>query len=202
VAASLSPDFLIDLMIDKELARSIMEKLHETYVRRVDGFLKAFGDYIDIVFLTDDLGSQESGLISPPVYKEMIFPYISEIVGKIKSAGKKVVMHSCGAITEFIPFLIDMGVDAVNPVQVAAQGMNPAKLVKEFGKDISFWGGGCDTQHALNAKDTETVREDVRTRIKEFGNGSFVFTQVHNIQYDVPVENILAMRDEFLKNCT
>jgi uroporphyrinogen decarboxylase len=131
----------------------------------------------------------------------MIFPYIAEAVGRMKAAGKKVVMHSCGAVGAFIPSLIEMGVDALNPVQVSARGMNPADLVREYGKDIAFWGGGCDTQHALNAPDPEVVRADVRRRLAEFGpNAHLVFTQVHNVQYDVPPENVLAMRDEFWKH--
>ena len=81
-----------------------------------------------------------------------------------------------------------------------AAGMNPSDLVREFGKDIAFWGGGCDTQHALNASDPEVVRADVRDRLEQFGpDASLVFTQVHNIQYDVPPENILALRDEFFR---
>jgi uroporphyrinogen decarboxylase len=118
----------------------------------------------------------------------------------MKAAGKKVVMHSCGAVSAFVPFMIEMGIDALNPVQVSACGMNPADLVREYGKDIAFWGGGCDTQHALNAAHPETVRADVRRRLKEFGpDAHLVFTQVHNIQYDVPAENVMAMRDEFWK---
>ena len=93
-----------------------------------------------------------------------------------------------------------MGVDALNPVQVSAADMNPRDLVRRFGRDIAFWGGGCDTQHAMNATDPEEVRADVRRRVEQFGpEASWVFTQVHNIQYDVPPENILAMLDEFWK---
>ena len=190
--------FLVDIMINRELVHALLSKLHEAYLARVERFLAAFGDYIDIVLLADDLGTQESGLISPSAYKEMIFPYTSELVGKIKSSGKKVVMHSDGAIFEFIPFLIEMGVDAINPVQFTAKGMGIPELVREYGRDISFWGGGCDTQHALNAQDPDEVRADVRTRLQQYGEeASFIFTQVHNIQYDVPFENILTMRDEF-----
>ena len=191
--------FLVDLMVEKDLAHALLQKLHEVYMRRADTFLKAFGDAIDVVFLTDDLGTQESGLISPALYKEMIYPYMSELVGKIRAAGKPVVMHSCGAVAPFIPYLIEMGVNALNPVQVAAAGMNPADLVREYGKDIAFWGGGCDTQHALNSPDTKVVTADVERRLREFGDASFVFTQVHNIQYDVSARNILAMREAFLK---
>lgn len=190
--------FLVDLLAEKTLAHAILSKLHEVYLRRVEAFLAAFGRWFDVVFLTDDLGTQKAAMISTATYREMIYPYISELVGRIKAAGKRVLMHSCGAVSAFIPDLIEMGVDALNPVQVSAVGMNPADLVREYGKDITFWGGGCDTQHALNAADPAVVRADVRQRLQEFGpRPPLVFTQVHNIQYDVPAENILALRDEF-----
>lgn len=190
--------FLMDLVANQDLTHAIMAKLHQAYLDRIEALLRAYGQWFDVVFLTDDLGTQKGPMISPAVYKEMIFPYISEAVGRIKAAGKKVVMHSCGAVGAFVPYLIEMGVDALNPVQVSARGMNPAELVREYGRDIAFWGGGCDTQHALNAADPEVVRADVRRRLDEFGpDAHLVFTQVHNIQYDVPAENILALRDEF-----
>ena len=192
--------FLIDLMVDKEMALALLEKLHRVYMKRIDTFLAAFGDWFDIVWLNDDLGTQQTGIISPKTYKEMIYPFIAEVVGRIKAAGKKVAMHSCGAVSDFVPFFIEMGVDALNPVQVSAGGMNPRDLVREYGKDIAFWGGGCDTQKAMNSPDPEIVRADVRRRFEEFGpNAYWVFTQVHNVQYDVPVENFLAMHDEFCK---
>lgn len=192
--------FLMDLMTEKDLAHALLDKLHQAYMRRVDMFLKVLGPWCDVVFLTDDLGTQKTGIISTAVYREMIFPRIAEVVRKIKAAGKKLVMHSCGAVSSFVPYFIEMGVDALNPVQVSAGGMNPADLARQYGKDIAFWGGGCDTQHALNAADPEVVRADVRRRLAEFGpNAHLVFTQVHNIQYDVPAENVLAMRDEFWK---
>ncbi|MBN2475965.1 MAG: hypothetical protein JXB62_15240 [Pirellulales bacterium] len=193
-------NFLMDLIANKDLAHALLAKLHQVYLDRIDAFLAAFGQWFDVIFLTDDLGTQKTSMISPAVYREMIFPYISEAVGRMKAAGKKVVMHSCGAVSAFVPSLIEMGIDALNPVQVSAARMNPADLVREYGKDIAFWGGGVDTQHALNASDPEVVRADVRRRLREYGpDASLIFTQVHNIQYDVPPENILAMRDEFWK---
>jgi uroporphyrinogen decarboxylase len=190
--------FFVDLMSDRDLAHAFLGRLHRVYLERADTFLRAFGDSIDAVFLTDDLGTQRSGLISPALYREMLFPYISELVGRIKAAGKKVIMHSCGSVARFIPLLIEMGVDALNPVQVSAHGMNPRDLVREYGREIAFWGGGCDTQHAMNAGDPEVVRSDVRRRLEDFGpDAHLVFTQVHNIQYDVPPENVLALWDEF-----
>jgi uroporphyrinogen decarboxylase len=190
--------FLVYLVANQDLSHALFGKLHQVYLDRIDAFLAAFGPWFDVVFLTDDLGTQKGGMISTRLYEEMLYPYVSELVGKIKAAGKKVVMHSCGAVSTYVPYLIEMGVDALNPVQVSAHGMSPAELVREYGKDIAFWGGGCNTQHVLNAPDPEAVRADVRRRLEEYGpDASLVFTQVHNIQYDVPPENILAMRDEF-----
>jgi len=190
--------YFVDLVENKDLVHAIMRKLHEVYLRRVDAFFDSFGPWFDAFFLTDDLGTQQSGMMSPAMYREMIYPYMSDLVRCIKSRGKKVIMHSCGSVFDFIPSMIEMGVDALNPVQVSAAKMNPRNLVREYGKDIAFWGGGCDTQHALNAADPEIVRQDVRRRLDEFGpDAHLVFTQVHNIQYDVPPENILALRDAF-----
>jgi len=192
--------FFVDLMADQDLAHAILRKLHDVYMRRAKAFFSAFGDAFDVVFLTDDLGTQQSGLISPQLYRQMLFPYVSELVSFIKSNGKKLVMHSCGAVAEFIPFLIEMGVDALNPVQVSACGMNPCDLARQYGGRIAFWGGGCDTQSVLNSGDAAAVRAEVRLRLKEFAKeASYVFAQVHNIQYDVPPENIMAMHDEFRK---
>jgi uroporphyrinogen decarboxylase len=99
-------------------------------------------------------------------------------------------------VYDFIPDLIEMGVDILNPVQVSAANMDSKKLKDEFGKDIVFWGGGCDTQSVLPLGTPSDVREEVKRRIDDFSpGGGFVFTQVHNIQPGVPPENIEAMFD-------
>ncbi|GAI49383.1 unnamed protein product [marine sediment metagenome] len=98
----------------------------------------------------------------------------------------------------FIPSLIEAGVDALNPVQVSAAEMDTKRLKKEFGRDITFWGGGCDTQQILRNGNSMQIRDEVRRRIDDLAaGGGFVFTQVHNIQPDVPPENIMAMYDAF-----
>ncbi|MEM2927762.1 MAG: uroporphyrinogen decarboxylase family protein, partial [Nitrososphaerota archaeon] len=103
-------------------------------------------------------------------------------------------LHSCGSIYKFIPDLIEMGVDALNPVQVSAKDMDTKKLKEEFGEKITFWGGGCNTQHILPHGSPEDVINEVKKRIKDLApGGGFIFTQVHNIQADVPSENIVAM---------
>ena len=103
-------------------------------------------------------------------------------------------LHTCGAICEIIPDFIEIGIDILNPVQISAKGMDSKRLKKEFGKEIVFWGGGCDTQKILPFGTPEKVREEVKQRIEDFApGGGFVFTQVHNIQAGVPPENIEAM---------
>jgi uroporphyrinogen decarboxylase len=185
--------FMVDLLTDEPMTRGILDRLHAVYMARAEKFLSQMADYADVIFLTDDLGTQNAALISPTCYREMIKPYWAELIGLIKKYDKKVLMHSCGAISELIPDLIEMGVDAVNPVQITATGMSPARLKKEFGRDIAFWGGGVNTQGILDKGTVQEVRDDVKRNVDIFAKGGgFVFTQVHNIQSDVPPENIVA----------
>jgi len=111
-----------------------------------------------------------------------------------------IFIHTCGSVYEFIPDFIEMGIDILNPVQVSAKNMDTKKLKDEFGKDITFWGGGCDTQEVLPFGTPSEVEEEVKKRIEDLApDGGFVFTQVHNIQAGVPPENIMAMY-EAVKN--
>jgi uroporphyrinogen decarboxylase len=185
--------FMVDLLTDEPLARGLLDRLHEAYMQRAEGFLAAMAKYVDIVFFTDDLGTQNGPLISPALYRKLIKPYWAELIALVKKHGKKVLMHSCGAISEFLPDFIEMGVDAVNPVQITARGMEPARLKREFGKDIAFWGGGVSTQGVLDRGTPRQVRDEARRNIDVFApGGGFVFTPVHNIQANVPPENIAA----------
>ena len=117
--------------------------------------------------------------------------------GRKEKSGKPLLLHSCGSIYEIIPDLIEIGIDALNPVQVSAKNMDTVKLKKEFGKDLTFWGGGCDSQKILPYGTPKDVREEVKRRVNDLApGGGFVFCQVHNIQPDVSLENILAMYEE------
>ena len=185
--------FMIDLLIDEPLVRGLLDRLHAAYMQRAETFLKVMAGSIDIVLLADDLGTQNAPLLNPDTYRKLIKPYWAELIALIKRYNKKVLMHSCGAISEFIPDLIEMGVDAVNPVQITAAGMEPARLKKEFGTDIAFWGGGVSTQGVLDKGTVQEVQDEVKRNVDTFApGGGFVFTQVHNIQYNVPPENIIA----------
>ena len=195
--------FLIDIMLDKGLVHCLMDNLVEAYIPRIDKYIEAVGPYIQVILVNDDLGTQTGLQLAPSLYREMIKPYHRKLWQYIKrKSGKPLLLHSCGSIYELIPDLIEMGIDAINPVQVSALNMDTKRLKKEFGKDITFWGGGCDTQNVLCRGTVEDVKEEVRRRMDDLApGGGFVFCQVHNILADVPVENILAMYAEFRDCC-
>jgi uroporphyrinogen decarboxylase len=131
--------------------------------------------------------------MSPALYRRLIKPTHARMVQAIKKFGKPVLLHSCGSVAAFIPDLVEIGIDALHPVQVTARDMDTARLKKEFGRDITFWGG-IDTHRVLPRGTTAEVREEVRKRIADLApGGGYVLGAVHNIQAEVPVENILAM---------
>jgi len=157
----------------------------------------AVGDNIDAVWWGEDFGTQTGLMISPRMFRDMVAPYYKRIWDWVHANTPwKVFYHCCGAIYPIIPTLIECGVDILNPVQTSARGMDPARLKTEFGDRLTFWGGGADTQQTLPYGTPEEVRDQVHERIRVFGpGGGFVFNPVHNIQADVPLENLLAMFD-------
>lgn len=134
-------------------------------------------------------------MLSPSTYRERIKPYQREFFGRVKEAfGKPILFHSCGAVREFIPDLIEVGVDALNPVQLSAHGMELEGLKRDFGDDLTFWGGGVDTQTVLNRQTPAEVEDAVKRNVDILApGGGFVFCQVHNIQPDVRPQNVMAM---------
>lgn len=131
------------------------------------------------------------------MYKEMVSPYHKQLFDFIRKTAKvpvHIFYHSCGAAKELIPYLIDEGVDILNPVQVSAVGMDSKELKREFGEDITFWGGAVDTQIVLPTGTVQQVKDEVKRRIDDLApGGGFVFNPVHNVQSDVPAENYYAM---------
>lgn len=188
-------DFMMKLLGDKRLVRYFFERQIEAYIPRIDDYLKNVGPYIDIIQVNDDLGTQKGLMLSSGLYRDIIKPYHSKLWDYIKQkSSKPILLHSCGSVYELIPDFIEMGIDALNPVQVSAKDMDTKRLKKEFGRDITFWGGGCDTQKILPNGSPQEVKEEVKKRVDDlYSGGGFVFCQVHNIQPDVPPENILAM---------
>ena len=160
-------------------------------------FLDEVADVVDVIMIGDDLTGQNGPLFAPRIYRQIIKPRQKRLVQYIRSRTKaKIWYHSCGAVLEYLPDLLDNGIDILNPVQISAKGMDPARLKAEFGDRLAFWGGGIDTQHVLPRATPQEVREHVRRNLETFKpGGGYVFNNVHNIQGDVPPENVLAMFD-------
>jgi uroporphyrinogen decarboxylase len=150
---------------------------------------------VDLVIEADDLAGQQALLMSPRTYRQVIQPRHKRLFSFIKAqAPVKVFFHSCGAVRQLIPDLIEIGIDILNPVQISAAGMDLRELKREFGQELVFWGGGVDTQGVLGAASPQEVKEHVRRNIGALApGGGFVFAAVHDIQADVPPENIMAM---------
>lgn len=186
---------LIDLLANQEFVEAFFDRLTNTICTAQESFLNEVGDLIDIHFTADDLAGQAGPLISPSLYRRVIKPRWARIIQTIKAKTQaRIFYHSCGAVESFLPDLIEIGVDIINPVQVSAAGMGTAGLKKKYGKHLSFWGGGCDTQLILNLGTASQVREEVRQRIRDLApGGGFIFNPVHNIQPLIPVENVAAM---------
>ena len=184
---------LIDCIANQEFAEAFLERLTLTIISAQERFLAEVGDLIDVHFAADDLGGQTGPLIAPATWRALVRPRQARIMAAIRAGTTaRIVYHSCGAISELLPNLIDIGVDAINPVQVAAAGMDTRELKKRFGARLSFWGGGCDTQRVLPRGTPAEVRAEVERRIADLApGGGFVFTPVHNIQPGVPAANIV-----------
>lgn len=193
--------FMLDLAIGGAFAEDLIGGIVEHQLANLELYLEAVGDYVQIIQFGDDLGMQDSSQISRQMYQQYIKPGHAELYQYVhNNSDCAVFLHSCGSIYSLIPDLIEAGVDILNPVQTSAKDMEPSKLKAEFGDQITFWGGGCDTQHVLPNATPDEIREHVAERIRIFApGGGFVFNQVHNIQADIPPEKIVAMFDSALE---
>lgn len=189
--------FLMLLAADPMRAEAFLDKLVELHLANLERFLGAVGEFIDIILFGDDLGMQSGPQISPAMYRRFFKPRHAFLWQRAKQlAPVKVMLHCCGGVRELMPDLIEAGLDAINPVQISCAGMETAQLKRDFGRDMIFWGGGCDTRHALGNASPAEIREHVRSQVSLLKpGGGFVFQQVHNILANVPPENIEAMLD-------
>jgi len=187
-------NFLVVLLTDPKFADRFMEQVTEIYIESCNTYLDQIGKYLQVFTYWDDVNSQDGWLISPDIYRKMIKPKQRRLVEAIKKkTDAKLYYHGCGAAFDLIPDLIEIGFDIINPVQVSAAGMETQVLKKTYGEDIVFWGGGIDTQRILPFGTPAEVAEEVKQRIDDLApQGGFVFAAVHNIQADVPPENIVA----------
>lgn len=188
--------YFMDMLAEPVMAEILLDKIVDIKIGYWNKALTLVGDHIDVVIEADDLGTQNSLLISPEIYRNMVKPRHQRLFSAIKKKAPhaKVFLHSCGAVRQLIPDFIEAGVDILNPVQLSASGMDARELKRTFGDDLVFWGGGVDTQLTLPYGTPDEVKEEVKRRIDIFApGGGFVFSTIHNIQADVPPENLQAM---------
>ena len=195
--------FYTDLAINPEIACKIMDKIVELKIKFYEEASKKIGKYIQFIREGDDIAGQKNLLISPKMYSEYIKPRHKQLFEAQKKYFPEpffIFFHSDGAIYKIIPDFIEIGVEILNPVQITDEGITLEKLKKEFGKYLTFWGGGIDTQHTLPKGSKEEIREEVKKRIEILSQGGgFIFNTIHNIQDDVPPENIITMVETLME---
>lgn len=191
-------DFFMDLASKPGFACALMDRVTEIKMRYWEIALSKVKARIVVVSEADDLATQRGLILSPVSYRKLIKPRHKRLMAHIKKLAPHafIFFHSCGAVRELIPDFIEAGVDILNPVQLSAAGMDPYGLKNDFGDVLTFWGGGVDTQHVLPCGTPQEVRDEVRRCIDALApGGGFVFNTVHNIQHDVPPENLAALFD-------
>lgn len=187
--------WLCDLMSQPEFCEAVLDQTLKFWMDWFRLFLDEVGDLVDVIMIGDDLAGQNGPLFAPALYRRLVKPRHQQLAQYIRSrTSAKIWYHTCGSCLDLIPDLMDNGIDILNPVQLSARKMNPALLKQQFGRALSFWGGGCDSQQVLSRETPEKVAEHVRQNVRTFmPGGGYIFNNVHNIQGEVPPENIVAM---------
>jgi uroporphyrinogen decarboxylase len=188
-------NFLMDLIEEPENVEALLDALMEKHLATLEKVCNAVGDVCDILRFGDDLGMNTGPFMSPKTYRALFKPRHTMLCDYVhKHSGMKTFLHSCGSIYRLMPDLIEAGYDVINPVQTVTQDMEPERLKREFGSDITFWGGGMNTRAVLNRGTPTQVYDYARRMIDIFApGGGFVFNQEHNVMPDVPPENLIAM---------
>ena len=189
-------EWYMSTIMRPEYVKSIFEREVEIALENLKRIFAVVGNKVNAMFICGtDFGTQDSSFCSPEQFDEMWLPYYKKVNDWIhENTQWKTFKHSCGAVENFMDGFIRAGFDIINPVQISAAGMDPAKLKQKYGRDLVFWGGGVDTQQVLPFGKPAEVREQVLRTCDIFSkDGGFVFNTVHNIQANVPVENIVAM---------
>ncbi len=186
--------FLMDCAADQDWVRTFFDIMLDLDSRLMEAYLGEVGEYLDVIWLGDDSCTQRGPYISPPMYRKLVKPYFTEYVRRIRSKTKaRIVHHCCGSAYKLLPDFLDIGVQVLNPVQPEAADMDHARLKREFGERMSFWGG-IGMQHVLTEGKPKDVEEAVRQTFLNLGKGGgWVLAAVHTFTEDVPPENIVAM---------
>ncbi len=200
-------EWFLDTVVDPSGVETLLDILIEFKTAYwdfiIDWLIKNnLQERISVISECDDLGTQVSTILDPDYLRTTVIPRFGRLWGYLKKRipGVKIFMHTCGAIRSLLPDLIEAGMDIYNPVQFTAAGMDLKELKRDFGKDLTFWGGGVDTQATLRSGTPSEVRDEVRRNIDILApGGGFVFSTVHNIQEDIPPENFWAMWDTMME---
>ncbi len=189
--------WFMDMIDNPAFCEALLDRTLAFWIDYYTGFMAEIGDIVDVVMIGDDVGGQSGPLFSPEFYRKIVKPRQKNLVRHIKSLTKaKIWYHTCGSVAEYIPDLLDNGIDILNPVQISADGMDPAELKDKYGDELVLWGGAIDTQHVLPFAAPSEIRAHVRKNLEIFKpGGGYVFNNVHNIQAGVPAENIVALFD-------
>ncbi len=191
-------EWMITLATEPDYVRRLYRILTDRWIENLEALHGAVGEHVQILQVCDDFGTQDAPFLSPGMFSELVVPAYKRGFDWIhQKTDWKVLFHSDGAIGPLLPDMIDMGVDILNPVQTTAKGMDAAWIQHTFGGRLAFWGGSCDCQNTLTFGSTSNVRNEVLVNLRTFQplNGGFVFASVHNIQANVPPENIVALFD-------
>lgn len=188
--------WLMDIVLNPEFLDALMDGALAWWMALCASVLEEVGPYVDVVALADDVAFHDRPMVDLARYRRLFKPRHEQMVRCVKErSDARVLYHCCGAVRSLVNEFVEIGVDALNPVQVSSAGMDTAALKAEFGERMSFWGA-IDTQRVLPRGTPEEVRAEVRQRIADLGpGGGYVLAPVHNVQEDVPPENILAMAD-------
>ncbi len=187
-------NLMLDFAIRKDYVRYMINTLTDISVAALTRMLESHGKGIDIVYMADDYCSQDGPMFSPDDFKELIFPYLKRMVDLTHKHNKKFLLHVCGAVRPLLPMILDAGVDMLEPLQITAEGMEPAVLKRDFGKHICFYGG-VDLQQILCKGTTTEVSDEVKRLIDILNvDGGYILGPGHTyIQVDTPLENIITM---------
>lgn len=188
-------NFMMDLYTEQDRVRDFVDAIMVHHMTTLEKVCATVGDCCDILRFGDDLGMDSGPFMSPDIYRDLFKPHHTRLCDYVhRNSNMKTFLHSCGSIRELLPDLIEAGYDIINPVQTNCRDMDPASLKQDFGKDICFWGGGCDTRSILNRATPAEVKKHVLERLDILApGGGFVFNTVHNILSDVPPQNVVAM---------
>ena len=188
-------NIMCEMALNPERVHTFLDRLMEMHRVNLKKFVDAVGDYVDVIGFGDDMGTQNGPQFSPDMYREFFQPRHKELWSAVRryNPNLRTNLHCCGSIDRLLPDIIAAGIDSINPVQINCSGMSPEHLKEAYGKDIAFWGGGCDSNVCMSASPRQ-VAEHVEKNVRVFYEGSgFIFQHVHNILANVPPQNILTM---------